>query len=215
MKRQIRNSYSTLKVPSNYTAREMRSRLPPELQLEHLESIAANEGETPLPPLEGDATEFRSTHHLPLPESINEINPSKLDKDIRAIVVTDTQNPFRITNVNAAWESLCGYTRDECQGRSLGSLLQGKETDVGAVTALVSKLLSGEKAGTILTNYTKSGRKFRNDLRVGPVVDEMGKTVRFVGVLREIKSDQPMEDRRGGGFGYKPKRDIVQLPFMS
>lgn len=191
--------------------------LPPRLQLDDLESAGLHSGgETPLPPLVEDAVKSMSTYQLPLPKSIDEINPAKLDDDARAIVITDTNHPFRITNVNTAWEELCGYSRDECKGKSLGALLQGPDTDGGAVTALVAKLLSGEEAGTVLTNYTKSGKKFRNDLRVRPVLDEMGKTVRFVGVLREvIDEDNKFYISGNNEPGHRPEREKTQLPFMS
>jgi PAS domain S-box-containing protein len=103
----------------------------------------------------------------------------------RAIVVTEAIPPFKVVDVNKAWEDLCGYTFVESKGKTLGDLLKGPETDTCAATALVFQLMNGEEAGTVLTNYTKSGRKFRNRLRVGPLVDESGRTSHFVGVLQE------------------------------
>jgi PAS domain S-box-containing protein len=104
----------------------------------------------------------------------------------RAVVITEANKPFRILDVNKAWEGLCEYTHVESCGKSLGSLIQGPETDHMALTALMAKLLQGETATTILTNYTKSGRKFQNRLTVGPLYDdETGKLSQFVGVLQE------------------------------
>ena len=53
---------------------------------------------------------------------------------------------------------------------------------MSSVTCLVSKVLTGEEGGVVLTNYTKNGRRFRNHLRVGPLDEGL-----FVGVLREIQ----------------------------
>merc|ERR1712232_809653 len=105
-----------------------------------------------------------------------------------AIVVTESRAPFRVFNVNSAWEDLCGYSYVESKGKSLGSLLSGKETDTCAVTALIHQLfVHGEEATTVITNYTKEGRKFRNRLSVGPLYDEdTGEVSHFVGVLKEI-----------------------------
>ena len=75
------------------------------------------------------------------------------------------------------------------------------------VTTLLSKLVVGEEARTVLTNYTKSGRKFKNSIRVGPIVDEMGKTVNFVGVLRELNDF--------GDNQSKNTRERMQLPFIA
>jgi PAS domain S-box-containing protein len=117
----------------------------------------------------------------PLPRTLEEaLRPSQ-----QAIVITETTPPFRIVDVNSAWEGLCGYSFVECQGKTLGSLLQGPETDRSAVTAVVSTLLRGEQAGVVLTNYTKDGRPFRNRLRVGALMDG-DKTTHFIGVLQEI-----------------------------
>lgn len=120
----------------------------------------------------------------PLPRTLEEaLSPSNHD---RAIVITETSVPFRIVDVNTAWEGLCGYSFVECQGKTLGSLLQGPETDRSAVTAVVSNLLRGEEGGAVLTNYTKDGRPFRNRLRVGPLMDGDHQTAYFIGVLQEI-----------------------------
>lgn len=119
----------------------------------------------------------------PLPRTFREVrNPTS-----RAIVVTENKMPFSIVEVNQSWEGLCGYGYKESFGKSLGAFLQGPETDVASVTAMMSQLLRGEEAGIVVTNYTKEGRRFRNRLRVGPLVDEFGETTHFVGVLQEIQ----------------------------
>jgi PAS domain S-box-containing protein len=110
-----------------------------------------------------------------------------LRQSSRAIVVTETTRPFQVYDVNKAWEGLCGYSYLESRGKSLGDLLKGPETDPSAVTSLLHQLFRGEDATTVLTNYTKSGRKFRNRLSVGPLYDEDGKNItHFVGVLQEV-----------------------------
>lgn len=211
MKRQLRSSYNALLTPSNYDAKKMRSLLPPQLSLGDWDALSLSKSiERKLPPLEQyDEKPSAEYYAQPLPKSIDDIRSSKLDEDARAIVITDTKNPFRIVAVNTAWEDLCGYQREECQGRPIGLLLQGPETDMSHVTPMLSKLLQGEQAGAMLTNYTKQGRKFQNKIRVGPILDEMGKTVHFVGVLREVKDDE------GNlvNFGRDGRR--MQLPFMA
>jgi PAS domain S-box-containing protein len=119
----------------------------------------------------------------PLPRTFRELrSPTS-----RPIVVTDKDMPFSIVEVNQAWEGLCGYGYAESHGKSLGTLLQGPETNMASVTAMMSQLLRGEEAGTVITNYTKDGRRFRNRLRVGPLVNDAGETTHFVGVLQEIQ----------------------------
>lgn len=118
----------------------------------------------------------------PLPRTLEEaLRPSS-----RAIVITDTIRPFRVCDVNRAWEDLCGYSYLESKGKSLGDLLKGPETDPLAVTTMVNRLLHGEDATIVLTNYTKSGRKFRNRLQVGPLFNDRGEVTNYVGVLQEV-----------------------------
>jgi PAS domain S-box-containing protein len=105
----------------------------------------------------------------------------------RAIVVTDIRRPFRVQDVNKAWENLCGYSYLEAKGQSLGALLGGQETDQLAISALLNQLMRGEEVTTVLTNYTKTGRKFRNRLQAGPIYDDNGGLTHFVGVLQEVK----------------------------
>jgi PAS domain-containing protein len=148
--------------------------LPPSMQ----EQLAVSENQLKQQPAtseQGDAE--------PLPRTFEDALRSRK----RAIVITETTKPFRVVDVNKAWEGLCEYSNRESKGKSLGCLLRGTETDPLAVTALVSQLLRGEEAGTILTNYTKSGRPFRNRLRVGPIFNDAGNLTHFVGVLQEMK----------------------------
>jgi PAS domain S-box-containing protein len=119
----------------------------------------------------------------PLPQTVEDA----LRSSSRAIVITENTRPFRVSDVNKAWENLCGYSYLESKGQSLGDLLKGPETDQLAVTSLLSPLLRGEEATTVLTNYTKTGRKFRNRLQVGPLYNEEGDITHFVGVLQEVQ----------------------------
>jgi PAS domain-containing protein len=120
--------------------------------------------------------------------------PSRWDDAVlcqnsRAVVITETTRPFRIVHVNTAWEQLCGYTKAEAYGQTLGCLLHGPDTDLPNITSLLHPLLqlpmddhhndtamtTGSnrsivvESGTVVTNYTKTGRRFRNRVRIGPL----------------------------------------------
>eukprot|EP00591_Stephanopyxis_turris_P004982 CAMPEP_0195515148 /NCGR_PEP_ID=MMETSP0794_2-20130614/6322_1 /TAXON_ID=515487 /ORGANISM="Stephanopyxis turris, Strain CCMP 815" /LENGTH=214 /DNA_ID=CAMNT_0040643531 /DNA_START=450 /DNA_END=1094 /DNA_ORIENTATION=- len=119
-----------------------------------------------------------------LPHTLEEA----LESSPQARVITKTNAPFEIVDVNTAWEGLCGFSREEAVGKTL-AMLQGPETDPSAVTALMSTLMRGEEAGTVLINYNKDGRKFQNRLRVAPLrenSDGTGKLTHFVGVLLDV-----------------------------
>jgi PAS domain S-box-containing protein len=116
----------------------------------------------------------------PLPRTIQDALRSN-----RAIVITESVKPFRIVNVNKAWEDLCGYAYLEAKDMTLGSLLRGPETDTLAGNAIFAQLSRGKEAVATLTNYTKDYREFRNRLQVGPLMDGSNVT-HFVGVLQEV-----------------------------
>ena len=211
-RRQLSNSRHSLLKSTSHLATDMtlKSQLPPQLNLDRMEQLSnAEKIKRKLPPLDVDQMGFNTGYSaqssaVPLPRSIDEIDQVKLDKDKRAIVLTGTRNPFNIVTVNTAWEELCGHGREECRGKSLGELLQGPETDANTGRSLVSKLLAGEQVNNIrMTNYTKQGRKFLNSVSAGQIVNELGKTVYFVGVLSEVDDDRQFRD------------EAVQLPFMA
>ncbi len=208
MKIQLRNSYQALLSPSASEAHKLRSLLPPQLQLGSVSSLVNENIPRKLPPIEEDYREASAeSTSQPLPRSIHQIRSYLLDEDARPLVITEIKSPYRIVAVNEAWVNLCGYTRNESQGRSVGNLLQGPDTDMKNVTSMLSKLLLGEEARATLTNYTKNGKKFKNSIRVGPIVDDMGKTVNFVGVLREV--------RDVGDNSSMNARERINLPFIS
>ena len=111
----------------------------------------------------------------------------------QARVITETCAPFRITHVNSAWENLCGFSLEECKGKSL-SLIQGPETDQAAITAMIYQLMNGEECGLVLTNYKKDGTTFRNRLKVAPLKDEQtGLVTHFIGTLNDLSNSFFME----------------------
>lgn len=129
-----------------------------------------------------NSSQSKTVDDAPLPKTLSDA----LRPNSRAIVITETARPFRIFDVNKAWEGLCGYTFEESNGKELGDLLGGPETDIVAISALLNQLSRGEEATTVLTNYTKSGRKFQNRLHVGPLFDSEGGISHYVGVLQEV-----------------------------
>ena len=99
------------------------------------------------------------------------------------------QRPFTITHVNDAWTRLCGYELSECEGQNL-SILQGPQTDMSVVQELVNLSAKGMPASMIVTNYSKSGREFRNHLRCYPVTsDETGEITHIAGILNEVAAE--------------------------
>eukprot|EP01035_Chromulina_nebulosa_P018255 gene18255-23930_t len=100
-----------------------------------------------------------------------------------AIVITESQAPFHIIHVNNTWESLCGYTKEEVQNRTL-RFIQGALTDSKKLFDLGQALKSNLSHHTNLINYKKNGSPFLNDLTVNPLRNESG-IIGFIGVLRD------------------------------
>jgi PAS domain S-box-containing protein len=111
--------------------------------------------------------------------------------DERPIVITTAKSPFRVVDVNGAWEGLCGYSREEAIGCNIGSLLQGPDTNMESANAMVRSLQENGVSETVLTNYAKNGKSFENHLQIGVIPVDDGDTsssndVFFVGVLNNI-----------------------------
>ena len=108
--------------------------------------------------------------------------------DERPIVITTAESPFRVVDVNGAWEGLCGYSRDEAIGCNIGSLLQGPETNVESANEMVRSLQENGYSDTILTNYAKNGRSFENHIQIGMIPRDTSTSndLYFVGVLDDI-----------------------------
>ena len=94
--------------------------------------------------------------------------------------------PDRLTlSVNAAFESMTGYTERELVGQPC-SLLQGPDTDPQAVRAIRSALNAGQAFSGEILNYRKDGTPFWNDLSINPVRDDDGRLTHFVGIQRNV-----------------------------
>jgi len=107
--------------------------------------------------------------------------------DDRPIVITTAESPFCVIDVNGAWETLCGYRRDEAIGRNLGSLLQGPDTNKESAEKLIHSLKENGFSETIITNYAKNGRRFENHVQIGMI--SAADDAYFVGVLNDISKN--------------------------
>lgn len=108
--------------------------------------------------------------------------------DERPIVITTSESPFRVVDVNGAWEGLCGYSREEAIGCNIGSLLQGPDTNVESANEMVRSLQENGYSDTVLTNYAKNGRSFENHIQIGMIPRDSSSSddLYFVGVLHDI-----------------------------
>lgn len=123
-----------------------------------------------------------SQYENSLPKTLSEVL-----NDPRPLVVTSAASPFEVVEVNEAWVGLCGYSREEAMQQNLGQMLNGPETDVSMAREMVATLQREHYSRAVLTNYTKTGRKFENRVQVGTLSSDDGKSIEyFIGLLEEI-----------------------------
>lgn len=133
----------------------------------------------------------RSTFLWPWPEAVN--YPDDVEEALRyaagsreAIVITEASSPFIICEVNAAWMSLCGYSREEAVGRSF-RFAQGALTDSFLLESISHCVHNKESGQVVLTNYKKSGQAFRNHLRLKPLrYGPSQEILHYMGILEEV-----------------------------
>ncbi|MDM7982079.1 MAG: PAS domain-containing protein [Rhizobium sp.] len=95
------------------------------------------------------------------------------------MLITDPRQPDNpIIFCNQAFSNLTGYSTDELIGRNC-RLLQGPETDIGAIARLREAISAERDLAIDILNYRKDGSQFWNALFVSPVRDADGEVVYF------------------------------------
>jgi len=84
------------------------------------------------------------------------------------MVMTKANRPYSIVSVNERWEKLTGFKSGEVVGRSC-SILQGFDTTRKELNQLMAPTLYKRPSCAMVTNYTKSGRKFRHYVTIYPL----------------------------------------------
>ncbi|GAB5494108.1 MAG: hypothetical protein Phog2KO_43230 [Phototrophicaceae bacterium] len=87
-----------------------------------------------------------------------------------AVIITDRMG--RIEWVNQAFYDITGYTLEEAQGKTPGSILQGEKSDSLTIDFVRQKLHKGEGFNTEIINYHKSGREYWISIDVRPVYED-------------------------------------------
>ncbi|MET3667187.1 PAS domain-containing protein [Caulobacter sp. 1776] len=106
-----------------------------------------------------------------------------------AVVMTDgdLSGPGpTILYVNAAFERMSGYDRQELVGRS-PRLLQGDKTSLAARRALARAIRKGQRQKVVLVNYRKSGEPYHCEVEVFPILGADGALINAVALEREVR----------------------------
>ncbi len=112
------------------------------------------------------------------------------------IIITDARKPGNpIIYANPAFTRITGYAPAEILGKSPG-ILQGPETDPGAIEQIRRAVREGRDCHLTLINYRKDGTPFWNELVISPVRDEEGRLVYFVGIQADVTELRRIEEQR-------------------
>jgi len=84
-------------------------------------------------------------------------------------VTTEAKRSHKIVQVNSRWEQMTGYKSEEVVGKASCSILQGADSSRKEIEQLMSPVLYKRPSCAMLTNYTKSGRKFRQYITIYPL----------------------------------------------
>ena len=72
-----------------------------------------------------------------------------------------------------SWLQVCGFERGDVVGNTL-KCIQGPATERHLIEQLMDDVKRGQPHQTVLTNYTKTGQAFKNEVQIEPVGEADG-----------------------------------------
>jgi len=126
-----------------------------------------------------------------LSEAVEQANESVLITEAGPL---DEPGP-RVEYVNAAYEEMTGYSREEMKGKT-PRVLQGPETDREVLDSLREALEAGEEWQGETVNYRKDGEPYRVQWNVAPVRNGngSGEIEHWVSVQRDVTEERRREE---------------------
>ena len=83
-------------------------------------------------------------------------------------VLFEASPPYSVVEVNNSWLQACGFQRTDVLGRTM-KIIQGPLTEMDRVERLMKAVKQKVAYCVSLTNYTKAGHSFTNNLHVAPI----------------------------------------------
>lgn len=102
-----------------------------------------------------------------------------------AVLITDTQG--LIVHVNAAFEIMTGYRRDEMVGQTPRILKSGLQSP-DFYASMWMRLCSGDEFRGLFINRKKSGETFHAEQTIRPFVDRFGHITHYVATAKDISA---------------------------
>lgn len=105
------------------------------------------------------------------------IDLKRIMKPYTAVVVTDFNK--KIIWVNAYFETMTGYSKDEVINKN-PKFLQGGKTNVFTLNAIGKKINQKKKFKGSLINYKKNGESYNCNVEILPIFDSLGNHVHYI-----------------------------------
>nr|8Q5E_A Chain A, Sensory box protein [Pseudomonas putida KT2440]8Q5E_B Chain B, Sensory box protein [Pseudomonas putida KT2440] len=131
---------------------------------------------------------------------------SMVDASNDGIVVAEKEGDDTILiYVNAAFEYLTGYSRDEILYQDC-RFLQGDDAASGATARIRKAMAEGRPCREVLRNYRKDGSAFWNELSITPVKSDFDQRTYFIGIQKDVSRQVELE-RELAELRARPKPD--------
>ncbi|WP_087503169.1 PAS domain S-box protein [Pseudomonas sp. SID14000] len=131
---------------------------------------------------------------------------SMVDASNDGIVVAEQEGDDTILiYVNAAFERLTGYSRDEILYQDC-RFLQADDRDQLGRARIRKALAEGRPCREVLRNYRKDGSAFWNELSITPVRHDTDQRTYFIGIQKDVSRQVELE-RELAQLRVRPKPD--------
>lgn len=131
---------------------------------------------------------------------------SMVDASNDGIVVAEQEGDDTILiYVNAAFERLTGYSRDEILYQDC-RFLQADDRDQLGRARIRKALAAGRPCREVLRNYRKDGSAFWNELSITPVRHDTEQRTYFIGIQKDVTRQVELE-RELAQLRVRPKPD--------
>jgi PAS domain S-box-containing protein len=102
---------------------------------------------------------------------------------------SSSYDDWPIIFVNAAFETMTGYSQEEALG-STPKMLQGPKTDQEVIARLGRDISEGRIFHGETVNYCKDGSEFVIAWKVVPITDERGEIVQYLAIQRDVTAER-------------------------
>jgi two-component system, cell cycle sensor histidine kinase and response regulator CckA len=109
-----------------------------------------------------------------------------VEQSAEAVVITDPEGAIQY--VNAAFERITGYARNEALGRN-ARILKSGEQEAAFYRALWETIARGQVWEGHFRNRRKDGKLYEEEAVISPVFDAAGRIVNFVAVKRDVTAE--------------------------